>query len=77
MFLKKLPPIFIVGGYKYYTYCPVCGCVANYMIGYNKSFVFCSDKYRIYSFICLDCGAEHCFNEYGSVIKDCLGVRYY
>lgn len=74
MVLKKVPPILEIGGLKYYTYCPVCGCVANYKITYNYVSVQSLEKHRFYGWTCLDCGSEHCFNRFNIKIKDCLGV---
>ena len=76
MFLKKIPPILVIGEYKYYSYCPVCGCVANYRISYNYICSNGSDRYRVFCWVCLDCGAEHCFGKYKNIIKDCVGVSY-
>jgi len=74
MVLDKFPPILEFGEYKYYSYCPACGCVANYKISYNYTCVHASEKYRVYGWVCLECDSEHCFNKYNIMIKDYMGV---
>jgi len=66
----KIPPILNVDGYNYYSYCPICGCVANYKINYNYVCATDLESYRVYGWVCLDCGSEHCFNKYNHSVKD-------
>lgn len=76
LLLDKFPPVLKTGKYKYFSYCPVCGCVANYSILYTYS-CFASLKFCfVYGYRCLDCYSEIKFDAYSVKVLEYGGVDF-